>query len=205
MARAVAVAAAGLRPPLPAGVARSLGRLVASDPDPRVRTAALSSLARAGRAAAAWPGALADPDPGVRRRACELAPAVGPRDGSPLVAAMADGNAEVAEVAAWALGELGEVAVAAGAVATLAEAARTHGDPLVREASVAALGSLGDPSGLPAVLAACEDRPAIRRRAVVALAAFDGPEVEGALRLALTDRDWQVRQVAEDLRDPGQS
>jgi HEAT repeat protein len=67
---------------------------------------------------------------------------------------------------------------------------------------VAALGSLGDPAGLAAVLAACADRPAIRRRAVVALAAFEGPEVEAALEAALADRDWQVRQAAEDLLGP---
>ena len=44
-----------------------------------------------------------------------------------------------------------------------------------------------------------DDKPAIRRRAAVALAAFEGPEVEAALRRCLEDRDWQVRQVAEDL------
>jgi HEAT repeat protein len=74
-----------------------------------------------------------------------------------------------------------------------------HGDPLVREAAVAALGALGDPAGLDAVLAACSDRPAIRRRAVLALAAFDGPDVDAALQAALDDHDWQTRQAAEDL------
>jgi HEAT repeat protein len=49
------------------------------------------------------------------------------------------------------------------------------------------------------VLAACRDKPAIRRRAVLALAAFEGDEVEAQLRTALTDADWQVRQAAEDL------
>ena len=34
---------------------------------------------------------------------------------------------------------------------------------------------------------------------VLALAAFDGPEVEARLEAALTDRDWQVRQAAEDV------
>jgi HEAT repeat protein len=70
---------------------------------------------------------------------------------------------------------------------------------LAREAAVAALGALGDPAGLPAVLAGCNDKPAVRRRAVLALAPFDGPEVDAALRAALDDRDWQVRQAAEDL------
>ena len=38
----------------------------------------------------------------------------------------------------------------------------------------------------------------VRRRAVIALAPFDGPEVDAALHAALEDRDWQVRQAAED-------
>jgi HEAT repeat protein len=43
------------------------------------------------------------------------------------------------------------------------------------------------------------DKPAVRRRAVLSLAPFAGPDVEAALRRALTDRDWQVRQAAADL------
>ena len=78
-------------------------------------------------------------------------------------------------------------------------AATSHADPLVREAAVAALGAQGDASALPAVLAATSDKPAIRRRAVLALAAFEGDEVEARLQSALTDPDWQVRQAAEDL------
>jgi hypothetical protein len=34
---------------------------------------------------------------------------------------------------------------------------------------------------------------------VLALAAFEGDVVETALTRALDDRDWQVRQAAEDL------
>ena len=53
---------------------------------------------------------------------------------------------------------------------------------------------------LPVVLAACDDKPAVRRRAVLALAAFDGPRGGSAAAAARsTDRDWQVRQAAEDL------
>ena len=65
---------------------------------------------------------------------------------------------------------------------------------------MAALGAIGDESGLPAILAATRDRATVRRRAVLALAAFTGPEVEEALERAATDRDLQVRQAAEDLR-----
>jgi hypothetical protein len=35
---------------------------------------------------------------------------------------------------------------------------------------------------------------------VLALAPFSGVEVEAAIDRALEDRDWQVRQAAEDLR-----
>ena len=72
--------------------------------------------------------------------------------------------------------------------------------PLVREASVAALGAIGDERGLAAIIAGCSDLPAVRRRAVLALAPFEGDEVEAAIERALVDRDWQVRQAAEDLR-----
>jgi HEAT repeat protein len=78
--------------------------------------------------------------------------------------------------------------------------ATTHDDPLAREAAVAALGALGDPAGLDAILRACTDKPAVRRRAVLALAPYEGDAVEAALAAALDDRDWQVRQAAEDLR-----
>jgi HEAT repeat protein len=67
---------------------------------------------------------------------------------------------------------------------------------------VAALGSIGDEAGLPAIIAALGDRPAVRRRAVIALAPFEGPEVSEALHRALDDRDWQVRQAAEDQLRP---
>jgi HEAT repeat protein len=175
--------------------------LVADDTDGRVRSAALGALARLpDPPAESWVRAAADPDPAVRRRAADLAPAF-PRGevARALIGLLDDRDVAVTEAAAWALGELGVDAVGAGAVARLVEAAGTHGDALVREAAVAALGSLGDPAGLEAVLAACRDKPAIRRRAVLALAAFEGPEVDAALSAALEDKDWQTRQAAEDL------
>ncbi len=107
----------------------------------------------------------------------------------------------VVEAAAWSLGELGDIAREAGAVRALADVTREHRDALAREAAVAALGALGDADALPVILDACRDKPAVRRRAVLALAPFDGPEVDAAIDAALADRDWQVRQAAEDLRD----
>jgi HEAT repeat protein len=108
-----------------------------------------------------------------------------------------DPDPTVVEAAAWACGE--RVPAEPAAVARLAELTTSHDDALVREAAVAALGAIGDPAGLAAVLAATRDRATVRRRAVLALAPFDGPEVDAALERARTDRDWQVRQAAEDL------
>ena len=107
------------------------------------------------------------------------------------------------EVAAWALGERG--ADSAAAVDELVGVAGSHDDPLCREAAVAALGAIGDERGLPAILAALSDKPAVRRRAVIALSPFEGPEVDAAMAAALDDRDWQVRQAAEELGDPRDS
>ncbi|MGH9021803.1 MAG: HEAT repeat domain-containing protein [Acidimicrobiia bacterium] len=147
-----------------------------------------------------WVSAAGDPDPRVRRRACELAP--GLRDaeiGAGLLDLLGDPDPAVAETAAFAMGEMGELIRGGRGVEALAESAKRHRDPLVRESAVAALGSLGDPAGLEAILAACSDRPAIRRRAVLALAPFEGEGVEAAIARAREDRDWQVRDVAEDL------
>jgi HEAT repeat protein len=85
------------------------------------------------------------------------------------------------------------------AIRALTDAVMSHDDALVREAAVAALGSIGDESGKPAVLHALHDKATVRRRAVIALAAFEGDDVNEALTTATGDRDWQVRQAAEDL------
>jgi HEAT repeat protein len=160
-----------------------------------VRATALGALARLGNLTDAdLIAGLADDATAVRRRACELA--VG--HAVDLVPSLADPELLVVEAAAWALGERAENAGSA-AVAALATVATGHDEALCREAAVAALGAIGDPAGLPAILAATTDKPAVRRRAVIALAPFDGPDVDAALHRALEDRDWQVRQASEDL------
>ena len=170
-------------------------RRLLADADGGVRAAALGALGRMARLTDDdLVTALGDADAGVRRRAVALAI---PRTGVALVPVLADPEPDVAEQGAWACGE--RQPPEAGAVAALAALATGHDDALVREAAVAALGAIGDPAGLPAVLAATTDKPAVRRRAVLALAPFDGDEVEAALQRALSDRDWQVRQAAEDL------
>lgn len=181
----------------------------------RVREVALGALERAGHLQAAdLERALSDEATSVRRRAAEAA-ATFPGGGPPsLLAALEDAQAPVVEMAAWASGE--RAPARPEVTDRLAELATSHEDALCREAAVAALGSLagqldqgglgegsaGEPSGLPAVLAATRDRPAVRRRAVLALAAFNGPEVDEALERARSDRDWQVRQAASEVATP---
>jgi HEAT repeat protein len=169
------------------------------DPDPVVRELALGALDRLG----ALPdivvtAALVDPDHRVRRRAAIIA---GGRSAVSLLAALSDVEPAVVESAAWACGEQG--LVDEQVFARLVELAGSATDPLVREAAVAALGALGDERGLPAILSACADKPAVRRRAVLALAPVDSAEVDAALQTALADRDWQVRQSAEDVLRAG--
>lgn len=172
-----------------------------TDDDPTVRDAALGALVRCQALTDdELAAAASDPSAAVRRRAAELA---GPRealDQHLLLGLLGDADATVVEVAAWACGE--QEQVTDDVLDALIALAGAHSDPLVRESAVAALGAIGDDRGLPAILAACTDKPAVRRRAVLALAPFEGPEVDAALERALNDRDWQVRQGAEDLLDP---
>ena len=177
-------------------------RALLDDGDAATRATALAALARMGRVTPNdLSAALADSDAVVRRRACQVAATVDAGDVVPaLLERLADTDDSVVEMAAWALGERGDARDTT--VATLASVAGGHTDALCREAAVAALGAIGAPAGLPAILAATTDKPAVRRRAVLALAPFDGPEVDAALQRALEDRDWQVRQAAEDLLAP---
>lgn len=174
------------------------------DPDAGVRATALAALARLGELGTDdLRAGLTDAVPATRGAACEVAARMA--DPEPAVAdlvldRLADDDAGVVEIAAWALGELGErVTLPERAVAALADVATGHADPLARESAVAALGALGDPAGLPAILAGTADKPAVRRRAILALAPFSGPDVDAALNRALADRDWQVREAAELL------
>ena len=178
-----------------AGIAGDLGAVRAGldDDDSAVRSAALSALARRDELSSAEVSrAIGDPSPEVRRRICELATSAPPGDFDLL---LDDNEAQVVEAAAFACGEqeLGRAAEALARITT------SHADPLCRESAVAALGVLGISTGLPAVLTATGDVAAVRRRAVIALANYEGPEVDAALARALEDRDWQVRQAAEDV------
>jgi len=188
-----------------AGAARAL----LDDPDPIVRGTALAALVRAGDAHAAdFHVAIADPAVAARRRTAELLGAWTGIVDDPvsLVPLLEDDEPTVVEMASWAAGEvLGRATDAGlelpdpGSLDRLLVIAADHPDALCREAAVAALGAIGDERAVPVILAATKDKATVRRRAVLALAPFEGDEVDAALEAARTDRDWQVRQAAEDL------
>ena len=168
---------------------------LASD-DGNIRATALGALERLGELAdEQLTKAFSDDDPRVRRRAAELAATHPSVD---LVPLLADHDVNVVEMAAWTAGE--HESNRPAVLNRLLELAQSAKESLVREASVAALGAIGDPAAVDVIIAACSDKPAVRRRAVLALAPFEGPQVEAAIDQALDDRDWQVRQAAEDLR-----
>lgn len=176
-------------------------RSLLDDPDAKVRATALGALDRLGELdGARLEQGLRDADATVRRRALALAATRAGDQPPSTVTLLDDPDPVVAETAAWAAGE--RQPPEDGAASALARIATEHPEHLVREAAVAALGAIGDPVGLPAVLAALGERATLRRRAVLALAAFEGPEVDAALHRALDDRDRQVRQAAEDLVSP---
>ena len=163
--------------------------------DSRVRVAALFALDRLGVLNSEQvESCLRDTEMDVRLAAAELSA----KYSADLTIALNDSEHLVVEMGAWACGE--RESVSEDVFARLLNLGLEHTHPLVREASIAALGALGDDRALPVILAGCEDKPAIRRRAVLALAPFEGIEVEAAIDKALNDKDWQVRQSAEDLR-----
>ena len=166
--------------------------------DGTVRASALRALARIGTLTAEILAPyIQDSHIETRRTAVELA--------VPFLAVnvhqcIDDLDVFVAEMAAWCVGE--RIPASDSEIETLIDRTTSHEEAVVREACAAALGSLGDARGLPAILAACSDKPAVRRRAILALAPFEGEEVDAALHRALEDKDWQVRQNAEDLLNP---
>lgn len=145
-----------------------------------------------------WSALLADPESLVRREVARLLAYRTPLSVAlldQLVTALADDDPLVAECAAFALGEHAYQ----GALTSLITLARHHDDPRCRESAIAALGSLGDDAGLTTIIDALEDKAPIRRRAIVALANFEGPDVDAALEHARDDRDWQVRAAVTQL------
>jgi HEAT repeat protein len=147
-----------------------------------------------------WLLVLGDADPDVRRDALEQLAHARLDDVvvfDSVIELLGDDDALVVDAAAFALGEHAYV----DGVERLCLIATDHEDARCRESAIASLGAIGDDRARAAILAALDDKAPIRRRAIVALANFDGPDIEAALETASEDRDWQVRSAVSQLRD----
>lgn len=145
-----------------------------------------------------WLGALSDANVDVRREALNQIAHAQVNDEHIIEALMKcldDVDALVVDGAVFALGEH----LVVEAVEKLCVIATGHDDARCRESAIAALGSIGDDRGRPAILGALNDKPPVRRRAIVALSNFEGPDIDAALARASEDRDWQVRAAVNQL------
>ena len=173
----------------------SLARELCGDGDPRVRASSVAVLSENDALDESLIAlGLSDPHPLVRMA---VARAAAQNSSISVLELLSDEDSSVVEIACWAAGEQTEHNDSL--IEALSAIALEHKDALCRESAVAALGALGDVRGLGSILEATQDIATVRRRAVIALAPFEGQAVTDALQLALSDRDWQVRQAAEDL------
>ena len=165
----------------------------------RRRVLALRGLVRQGLASRSdWLNAIDDDDIDVRREALNLFAHVDEHDDeiyAALLRRLHDEDALVVDGAIFAFCEH----LYLGAVDPLCVIATTHEDARCRESAIAALGAIGDDRARPAILAALDDKPPVRRRAIVALSNFEGPDIDAALERASEDRDWQVRAAVNQL------
>ncbi len=173
----------------------SLARELCGDGDPRVRASSIAVLSENDALDESLIAlGLSDPNPLVRM---SVARAAAQNSSISVLELLSDEDSSVVEIACWAAGEQTEHNDSI--IEALSGIALEHEDALCRESAVAALGALGNVRGLESILKATQDIATVRRRAVIALAPFEGQAVTDALQLALGDRDWQVRQAAEDL------
>ncbi len=168
-------------------------------PVPRHRILALRGAVRQGLVTSDdWRHALGDRDVDVRREALnQVAHATIDSDDvfDAIMRGLDDDDALVVDGAVFALGEH----LFVPAVDRLCVIAASHEDARCRESAIAALGAIGDDRARPVILAALKDKPPVRRRAIVALSNFEGPDIDEALERASQDRDWQVRAAVNQL------
>ncbi len=173
----------------------SLARELCGDGDPRVRASSIAVLSENDALDESLIAlGMSDPNHLVRM---SVARAAAQNSSISVLELLNDEDSSVIEIACWAAGEQTEHGDSL--IEALSGIALEHEDALCRESAVAALGALGDVRGLESILKATKDIATVRRRAVIALAPFEGQAVTDALQFALSDRDWQVRQAAEDL------
>ena len=192
---------------------RSGPRTMTDRPDPAGRRRAVALAGHTGDGPTAR-GALGDGRPAVRATAIGALERLGmrlrdrsrgaarrPRPGGATAGGEAGGHVPgrrctVAPRARWATtirrssrSRRGPAASATRPNGRRRRAGRAHAatpTPSCREAAVAALGAIGDPPGCRRSSPPRTDKATVRRRAVLALAPFDGPEVDAALAKART-------------------
>ena len=166
---------------------------------PRQRILALRGSVRQGLMnAERWLRALQDRNPVVRREALRLLAYESVTDTRIFDAVRSllhDEDPLVVDAAVFVIGEH----VVLDGVDELCQVAEVPEDARCRESAIAALGAIGDERGRATILRSLEDKPPVRRRAIVALVNFEGPDIEEALERASDDRDWQVRAAVNQL------
>jgi HEAT repeat protein len=182
---------------------------VMGDADVRARRAAIDVLETLGPAAApaapALANALGDPDPFVRWSAARTLGKISPVEAQTVVPELAkllgDLDLDLRLAAATALERYGPAAKAA--VVELIRATRSS-DPVVRVATIRALGAIGEPDAhvaIPSLVEAVSDENAhVREIAAEVLGKF-GPAAHAAvddLRKALKDSSPEVQKAAGD-------
>ena len=172
------------------------------DPNPRVRAAAIASLAQIDREGFVTTLSAIDPDADWTVRAA-LASVLGtlpPQAGLPRLRAMlADPDQRVIPPVLESLAKL-----APPDAATVMLARLKADDPMVRAAAADALGELKPPDGAPALadaytLGQRDPEYAARVSALSALARYGAAAATPVLTTALADREWAVRLRAATL------
>ncbi len=166
------------------------------DGDPVLRRLAVTALSQ-GQARAhieAVAHLTVDGDVSVRAAATEKLGVCGPDSLTTLASLEHDTEPTMREAVATAYGEIGSTE----SVGWLMDAAGNDDDRHVREASVAALGAIGDPRAIDTLLKIIRNGPPqVRRRTIAAITVFDDERIEPAIRRAALDRNPGVREAAE--------
>ncbi len=168
------------------------------DPDPATRIAALPAV-RTARAAGDVRALLADEDPEVRARACEVLGRIGDTASvTALFALLDDPSPRASQAATAAIHSLGASETPALAIASLGSSS-----PNARRNALRVIGYLGAAGAFPAVRAATADTDGrIAELAVVALGSLEDPGVDEALAVLAGDSREGVRGAA--MRAAGQ-
>jgi HEAT repeat protein len=163
-----------------------------ADPNETVRAVAARALARIGTvdAARVLAGTLDDPSGLTRLRVAENLARVGSLAVEPLVEILATRKRRASTLAAQVLGNLR----ATEARPALHRVIR-YGENVDLKAQVAlALGKIGNPEDLPALLALCEDEEwPVRAQAANALGMIGETSTIPTLQRLASDREWWVR------------